>query len=385
MPAHIAHVRGTHALLELQRLHVRFAAGHHAWCDKGLPNRIRERALLRRVGNATQGSQVLVDQLRQRVIAQKRIVAVHHFMGHGGAGAEGRGLRSRHDALEHGLGDIHAGVANVVIDLRRLRHDVRRRPAIRDDVVDARVRGDVLAHEVHHEVHGLHPIKGGPALGRGRSRVGGLAVEAEPGRLVGRAARSRRVIAIRRMPMQHDIDVIEQSGARHVYLAGTALFRRCAVNPHFARPPDSRQPIRQGCARGDGRAAEQVMATGMAGAVGGAWRPLGAGRLGEARQGVELGQDADDWRARSPRRRERRGHVRHAALHGEAPPREEIRQAPGAPLLLIAELRELPNVLGHGDGAFLVVPHTIQRLRDATRHFGFGGVGVGREGGFWQR
>ena len=79
------------------------------------------------------------------------------------------------DAVEH----PHVGVAGVVVDLREVGHDVRRRAAVGDDVVDARLLRHVLAHHVHHvSMASTASSAERPLLGRGGG-VRGDAVEAE--------------------------------------------------------------------------------------------------------------------------------------------------------------------------------------------------------------
>ncbi len=84
---------------------------------------------------------------------------MHHLVIHAGSRAERRAPRRRNDALEQLDNRGHLRMSNVVVDLGSLRDDVGRIAALGDHVVDAGVRRHVLAHEIDHEVHGLHAVE----------------------------------------------------------------------------------------------------------------------------------------------------------------------------------------------------------------------------------
>ena len=72
---------------------------------------------------------------------------------------------------ENRLELLHVRVSRGVVHLGARRHDVGRVAALRDDVVDARLLRDVLAHHVHHVVHRLHAVERRAPLLGGRRGV----------------------------------------------------------------------------------------------------------------------------------------------------------------------------------------------------------------------
>ena len=143
-------------------------------------------------------------------------------------------LRSRGENLGH---LFRIGMANVVVDLCKVGHDVRRSAAAGDDVVDARVLRHVLAHEIGHVVHGFDAVERRAAtLGRA-GRMGGQAMEAKFGRHVCERAPGTRVVTGTGMPVKHGVNIPEQPLANHVDLARTAFFGRRSVHADRARFP----------------------------------------------------------------------------------------------------------------------------------------------------
>ncbi len=197
-------------------------------------------------------------------------------------------------------------MAHVVIDLGEVRHDIRCGAAARDHVVHARIRWNVLAHQVRHVVHGLDAVECGAALlgrARGMSRE---AVEAELGRLVGKGLVDAREIHVRGVPVHHCVDVVEEAGAHHVHLSGAAFFRGGAVHADRARRAALLEPVGERDAGGDRCSAEEVMPAGVAGVLAFDRLAIGHGVLVDAGERVELGEDADHGLAAARGRDERR-------------------------------------------------------------------------------
>ena len=60
-----------------------------------------------------------------------------------------------------GLERLRIGMANVVVDLGKIRNNVWREAAACDDVVNPRFGGYVLTHHVDHDVHRFDAVEGG--------------------------------------------------------------------------------------------------------------------------------------------------------------------------------------------------------------------------------
>ena len=96
------------------------------------------------------------------------------------------------------------------------------------------------------------------------------------------------------MPVQHHINVVEQACSNHVHLAGSTLLSGRPIQPDGARSTRGSQPILHSNCCGYGGRAEQMMAAGVPAAAFLPDLPEGCSRLGQARKGVKLGQNADD-------------------------------------------------------------------------------------------
>ncbi len=176
-------------------------------------------------------------------------------------------------------------------------HDVGGDAALGDDVVDAGVGGDVLAHEldaVAHEHDGVE--RGAAAVGRDGG-VGGDAVEGELGGDDGERAAVVDAVAVAGVPVQDDVDVVEEAGADHVDLAGAAFFGGRAVVAEGAGDVVCGHVLLDRDGGESGAGAEEVVAAAVAGRVGDDGVAGGFGLLREAGEGVELAEDGDDGRA----------------------------------------------------------------------------------------
>ena len=229
----------------------------------------------------------------------------------------------------------------------------------------------MLAHQVHHGVHGFHAVERRPAPVGRRRGMRRHAAEPELARHVGQAARRARCVAIARMHRHHRVHVVEEARAQHVDLARAALLRRRAVEADGAAALVGRQPVLHRDGRRRGGRAEQVMAAAVARALGDQRIAVGHGGLRQARQRVELADDADHRLAAAPGGREGRGNLGHARRHREAGGLQLLLQQRAALRLLVAHFGERPDLHGHiAIGARLRVDGrehgiAIHRLRPA--------------------
>ncbi len=214
--------------------------------------------------------------------------------------------------------------------------------------MDARLGPDVLAHHVHAVVHQLDGVQRAATV----PRVGG-AVRRLPEELDGEVVHgAARLVAHPGLqagvPIERGVEVVEHAGLGHVDLADHRLLRRRAVQTN--RP--GKAVLLHRALEGDGGAhrpgAEQVVAAPLAGG-----HPVLAGlpsrdrSVTHAGQRVVLGQDADDGTAATEGGDEGRGHVGHAALHGEALVLQNADQEIGRLCLEQRGLRVVPELHRH--------------------------------------
>ena len=141
-------------------------------------------------------------------------------------------------------------------------------------------------------------------------------------------------------------------------------------------PEDASQSLTASAAAHRSRA-EEVVPAGVTRAHLEQGRGLGAPVLGDSRQRVELGQDADDRRAGAPAGHEGGGHAGDARLDGEAGVREMGLEEGRALDLLVADFGEVPDVLGGGR----VGGRVGLDVREDGVVGGLGGGGEGEEKG----
>ena len=373
-PAHVRHVGGPPRRRPLPRPHFLLRADGARVLEVFL-DRLRECALLVVVGEAPDRVQVVEEEPADVLVREHVVEAVDDLMLHGRVGAERRRVGSLQDALPVRSGHFHRGMAVVVIDLGEVRDDVGRFAAPGDHVVDPAALVDVLAHQVHHEVHRFHRIERGAALVRRSGGVRRDAPEAELGRQVRQRISRTRVVAIPGMPCEDGVHIGEKPLAHHVHLPGAALLRGRPVHPDPPRRSGPLQPILRGEPGGDRGGPEQVMSAGVAGADVVTFERLGNRLLGDPGEGVELGEDADHRTAGSPFGQERGRHPGDAGLHREPGGTELLLEEAGALLLLVAHLGPFPDAqrdflevgpLGvqearHGVGCAVVLRRCAQR------------------------
>ena len=118
-------------------------------------------------------------------------------------------------------------------------------------------------------------------------------MKAKLGAAVSQVTILRGVIAITGMPIQTDIDTLEQPSPNHVDLAAATFFRRRAVDPDLSFGAGRLQPVFNRDRRGHRTGAEQMMATGVTRMQIGDRLTFGHRGLRHARQGVDLGEERD--------------------------------------------------------------------------------------------
>ena len=168
------------------------------------------------VSDAAYQVKIAIHQRSQRVVGQHVVTAVDQLHLHASLGGERAGLCAFHDAIPDSVQNRHAGMASVQKQLSEIRHDIRRRAAVRDDVVDASGFGYVFAQELDSVGHHHEAVQRGAAqIGR-RGRVSGLAVKTELGGGDGKRALLGSNVGVAGMPAQYGIDILKHAGSSHV-------------------------------------------------------------------------------------------------------------------------------------------------------------------------
>ena len=288
-----------------------------------------------------------MEQPPDGLVRQQVVDPVDHLVAHFGARAQRRALRRLQDALPVRPGGRDRRMAGVVIDLGEVRHHIRRFAAPRDHIVDAGAFVDMLPHQVHQEVHALHPVERRPPLVGRPGGVRGDAPEPELGGEVGERVPRTRVVPVPRMPGEDGVHIGEQPLPHQVHLAGAAFLRRRAVHPDAPLGPAAGQPFLHRQPGGDGSGPEEVVAAGVAGADPFALFRPGGRRLADPRKGVVLGEDPDDRPAGAPLGDERGRHPGDPGLDFEPGGPQLLLQEAGTLLLLVADLGPLPDAERH--------------------------------------
>ncbi len=252
-----------------------------------------ERGLFRRPHRRADAAQIGIHHAPQHVVGQDAVIAADDFKIDLGPGAECSTLRRLLDALEHRRNHARIGMAHDVIGFGKFRHDVGRRAAVGDDVMDARLLRHVLAQIIDHHVHHFDAVeRGAAAVWRGGG-VRRLAVEAKLGADIGEVLILRRRIRIAGMPVERDVYVFEQSRLHHVVLAAAAFFGRRAIDAQLTLGAGLFQPFLHRDCGGDRARAEQIVAAGVTGDH--PWNRLAFRRRGlrEPRQRIHFGENGD--------------------------------------------------------------------------------------------
>ena len=159
-------------------------------------------------------------------------------------------------------------------DFGEVGNDVGGDAALGDDVVDARLLGDMLAQHVDGvecEFDGVE--RRPPGVWRG-SRVGWPSSKCDAGGDIGQPGVVVSRIEVSRMPREDHIDVAEQAGADHEDLAAAAFFRGRAVEADGAIQSPCLHLLFRRHRRQRRGGAEKVVAAPMPGRIGDAGRTL---------------------------------------------------------------------------------------------------------------
>ena len=210
----------------------------------------------------------------------------------------------------------------------------------------------------------------------------GDAVEAELAGDIRQRGLHRDEVRVARMPVQHHVDILEQSLAHHVDLAGAAFLRRGAVETDRAGLVRGEHPVLHGDGGLGRRRAEQVVAARVAGILAGDRRTLRHRGLRDAGQRVEFAEDANDRRPLAEARGEGRRHARDSRRDGEARGPELLLQERRALRFLVTDLGETPDFQGRGlEGGFRRVDAGDDGLLGGLRGQGRGGDSEEERGG----
>ena len=288
-----------------------------------------------------------MEQPPDGLVRQEVVEAVDDLVTHLGPGAERRAVRRLQDALPIRPRHLHRRVAVVVIDLGEVRHHIRRLAAPGDHIVDAAPLVDMLPHQVHQEVHRLHPVERRPPLVRRPGRVRRNPAEAELGRQVRQRIPRTGVVPVAGMPGQHRVHIGEETLAHQVHLPGAALFGGRPVHPDPPFAPAAFQPVLRRQSRSHRGRPEEMVPAGVPGADPFALFRPGRRRLADAGQRVEFGEDPDHRTAGAPLRHERRRHPGDPGLHLEPGGAQLLLQEAGTALFLVADFGPFPDAERH--------------------------------------
>ena len=200
-----------------------------------------------------------------------------------GLGRQRAGLGAFEQAWIELADDVGSRVADVEERLGEIGHDIGGAAAGRDDVMDPREVGRVLAQQLGGVVGELDGVERRPALLGGAGGMRTLASEPELGgdprlaRLVAGRVRARRV------PVKHGVAIVEEPRADEKRLGAASLLGRAAVVAKRAPKRARLQLLGQRDAGGSRGDAEEVVAATVAG--GGARPRFRSGTLSCARPG----------------------------------------------------------------------------------------------------
>ncbi len=175
--------------------------------------------------------------------------------------------------------------------------------------------------------------------------MGRRAVERELRRDVGLGTDRRGLVAIGRVPMQANVQVVELPIQGHIHLADDGFFGRRAVEPNGARQLVFFHGRLDSQRRRQRAGAQARMATGMSRCARRNRIALGFDLLAHARQGIVFGQDADNGLAVPKAGHEGRRHVGHARTNLEARRSQLIDQQRGGAMFFEPQFGIVPKVL----------------------------------------
>ncbi len=261
-----------------------------------------------------------------------------------GAGHQRGAVRDVEDALDERFHVLAAIGADHELDLGAVGDDVRLRPGLGDDPVQADVRTDVLAQRVDPREEQHRRVGGVDAQVRADRAVRGPARPGDPQRSGGEA-RVVDLVEVARVEHRHRVHPLEGAAVEHDDLAAAALLGRGAQDCDSAG--------RVGPLLGDGD---------RGGAGGGADQVVAAA-VAEPGERVVLGEQRDRRPVAAAVLPAERGRQRRdAALDREPVTGEEAAEPAARLLLLEADLRVRVDV---GGDPLQLGPQAVDPLRDA--------------------
>ncbi len=245
----------------------------------------------------------------------------------------------------------HAGQiarADGIADLGRGLHHVRCDTAgIQHCIMNACVRGHVLAHVIDADIHQLDRVERRAAKMRRSGGVAGTAGELKIHAGVGERQRLVDPRHRRWVPGDSDVGVIESAGAHHERFRRAAFLRGTAIIAHAPRHLVGGKPILHRCCGEQRGRAEQVVAAAMAMATRYHLFAFGKARdLAQAGQSVVFTEDGDDRSAFTGLTHDGGWDVREIFLHPEAEPLQHLGMLGNRPILGIGDLGNLPDPIG---------------------------------------
>ena len=300
--------------------------------------------LLGRIGDAADLAQFGVHHLRQRFVDQQRVVAVDHFPVDLGAGAHRRAARRLFEPGPDRIDLGRIGVADIVKDLGKVGHHIGRDAAFGNHIMDPRLLRDMLAHHVDHHVEAFDAVERRSRLLRGTGGMGGNPVETEFRRTVGQRGAGGGGIFVIGMPVQRDINIVEQAGADHIDLAAAAFFGWRAIETDAPGRAGLFEPFADRDGGFDRSGTEQVMAAGMGGTLALDRGAGGDGVLVDPGQRVIFGQYRDHRAALAKFGGESGRDAGDAGTDFEAVGFERLLQQVAGFLFLISDFRPFPKL-----------------------------------------
>ena len=147
------------------------------------------------------------------------MIAMHGFDLNFGASSQRRCMGGVHYPIPNSRKLSGLGMTHVVVDFRKIRHNVGRLTATRDHIVNPRTIGHMLSHKIDHMIHGLDAIqRRPPPLGR-RSGMCGPAIEPDPSGFVRKRRARIRSISIGAVPVQHRINIVKQPCTNQIHFS----------------------------------------------------------------------------------------------------------------------------------------------------------------------
>ena len=137
---------------------------------------------------------------------------------------------SRIDPLGKGVQDVTLRTTDIVRYTSILRYYIRCEPTIGNDVMDTRRGGHMFAQQIHHVVECLYSIKSRTSFPGIASSMRRLTIELVVNHHHSCTAIGGNGIHAGGMPVEHHIDIFEQTLANQIYLTSSTFFGRSTID-----------------------------------------------------------------------------------------------------------------------------------------------------------